>query len=114
VSVISTSLGRHSVCGWQFVAGGLPLLCRSVYDPPMRRTLMDILACPLCKAELRLEATTEEPAAAGDPSGPEVVEGSLTCTACGEVYPITGGIPNLLPPDLREAMAADAAKPSGH
>lgn len=80
----------------------------------MRRTLMDILACPLCKAELRLEATTEEPALAGDPSGPEVIEGSLTCTACGEIYPITEGIPNLLPPDLREAMAADAAKPSGH
>lgn len=80
----------------------------------MRRTLMDILACPLCKAELRLEATVEEPAAAGDPSGPEVIEGSLTCTACGEVYPISEGIPNLLPPDLRAAMAADAAQPSGH
>lgn len=67
---------------------------------------MDILACPLCKKELTLDATREE---AG-----EVIEGTLTCTACGEVYPITEGIPNLLPPDLRRAMEAEAAGPTGH
>lgn len=76
----------------------------------MQRNLMDILACPLCKAELTLAATREETT----PAGPEVIEGSLTCTSCSEVYPITEGIPNLLPPDLREAMAAEATKPSGH
>lgn len=72
----------------------------------MRRELMEILACPLCKAELRLDVTREE--------GGEVLDGSLTCTACGEVYPIADGIPNLLPPDLREAMAREASRPSGH
>ena len=56
---------------------------------------MDILVCPLCKAKLELAVTKED---AG-----EVVEGTLTCTACNERYPIEDGIPNLLPPDLRDA-----------
>ncbi len=72
----------------------------------MRRDLIDILACPLDKAELRLDATAE------DAEG-EVLAGALTCTQCGEAYPITDGIPNLLPPDLRDVMA-EAAGPSGH
>ncbi len=56
----------------------------------MHRNLMDILACPVCKAELELTATKEE--------GGEVIEGVLVCTKCGERYPIEGGVPNLLPP----------------
>lgn len=76
------------------------------YDDGMRRDLMDILACPLCKAPLTLAATRED--------GDEVIDGALTCSQCSEVYPITEGIPNLLPPDLREAMAAESSAPSGH
>ena len=72
----------------------------------MRHDLMDILACPLCKGALTLTSTRED---AGD-----VVEGSLHCATCGETYPITDGIPNLLPPDLRRAMESQAAQPSGH
>ena len=72
----------------------------------MRHDLMDILACPLCKGALTLSAMRED---AGD-----VVEGSLHCATCGETYPITDGIPNLLPPDLRRAMESQAAQPSGH
>ena len=30
----------------------------------------------------------------------------LVCTECGEAYPIEDGIPNLLPPDMREGTAA--------
>ena len=71
----------------------------------MRRDLLDILACPVCKSPLTLIATREE---AG-----EVVDGTLTCAACGEAYPIVEGIPNLLPPDLRRAMEQEAARPSG-
>ena len=71
----------------------------------MRRDLLDILACPIDKAELRLDATAED--------ADEVLTGTLTCTQCGEAYPITEGIPNLLPPDLRDVMA-EAAGPSGH
>ncbi|MCH8205415.1 MAG: methytransferase partner Trm112 [Chloroflexi bacterium] len=60
----------------------------------MKRELMDILACPVCRGTLSLEATEEE--------GDEVVQGSLTCESCGQTYPIEDTIPNLLPPELRE------------
>jgi len=55
---------------------------------------MEILICPLCKAELTLAANQEE--------GEEIIAGTLTCNNCGEVFPIEDGIPNLLPPDLRD------------
>ena len=54
---------------------------------------MDILACPLCRGELDLTVDRRE--------GDEIVEGSLRCTECGEVFPIEDTIPNLLPPELR-------------
>lgn len=60
----------------------------------MRHDLMDILVCPLCKGALHLEVTREEDG--------EIIEGSLTCPACNERYPIEDGIPNMLPPDLRD------------
>lgn len=63
----------------------------------MRRDLVEILACPLCHEPLTLHADREEDG--------EVIEGTLECTSCNERYPITDGIPNLLPPDLRQAMA---------
>ncbi len=73
----------------------------------MQRQLVEILACPVCKAALALAVTRED---AG-----EVLEGTFTCTACAEVYPIAEGIPNLLPPDLRRAMEATPPQPSpGH
>ena len=56
---------------------------------------MELLACPLCKAELTLTVVDEE---AG-----EILSGRLDCAACGETFPIESGIPNLLPPELREA-----------
>ena len=59
---------------------------------------MDILCCPLDKQELELEVDERD--------DEEVIEGRLTCTECGEVYPIEDGIPNLLPPDMREETAA--------
>jgi uncharacterized protein len=66
----------------------------------MRKDMMDILACPMCKSELQLTIDKEE--------GDEVVEGSLFCAKCDERYPIEDGIPNLLPPDLRRAAEAQA------
>lgn len=62
----------------------------------MRPGLLEILVCPLCKADLTLENGREDDAG-------EVVAGDLRCTACNEVYPIEDGIPNMLPPDLRSA-----------
>lgn len=70
----------------------------------MKETLMDILCCPLDKEELELEVIREDQSEGGDQSEEvrEVLEGQLTCTECGTEYQITDGIPNLLPPDMRE------------
>jgi uncharacterized protein YbaR (Trm112 family) len=64
----------------------------------MRKDMMDILVCPVDKATLTLNVTKED--------GNEVIEGTLTCTQCNEVYPIQDSIPNLLPPELRRSMEA--------
>ena len=66
----------------------------------MRKDLMDILACPMCKGELQLNVDEE--------NEEEVLRGALFCAACNETYPIDDGIPNLLPPDLRKAAEAQA------
>ena len=63
----------------------------------MKESLMDIICCPLDKQELELDETESDEQ--------EVLEGTLTCTECGETYPIEDGIPNLLPPDMRDAEA---------
>ena len=63
----------------------------------MRPDLMDLLACPLCKGELTLTVIAEAE------EGGEIVDGALGCAACDERFPIEDGIPNLLPPELREA-----------
>ncbi len=57
----------------------------------MKRELMDILACPVCKGELKLTVTQE--------NDREIVTGSLFCPKCNHAYPIEDTIPNLLPPD---------------
>ena len=59
----------------------------------MRRELMEVLACPVCKGQLELVVEQEE--------SEEVVTGQLICQACNETYPIEDSIPNLLPPHLR-------------
>jgi len=59
----------------------------------MKKDLMEILACPVCKSDLKLEVTEED--------DKEVITGTLKCTKCSETYPIRDAIPNLLPPDLR-------------
>jgi len=64
----------------------------------MKQSLMDIICCPLDKQELELDATETE-------DDEEVISGTLTCTECGETYPVEDGIPNLLPPDMRDVEA---------
>ena len=59
----------------------------------MKRSLLDILVCPLCKGELTLTVDHEEDG--------EIVTGSLRCDDCDEAYPIEDTIPNMLPPELR-------------
>lgn len=64
----------------------------------MKEALMDIICCPLDKQELELSVD--------DQDGDDVIAGTLTCTECGETYPIEEGIPNLLPPDMRDDIPA--------
>jgi len=61
----------------------------------IRKDLLDILACPLCKAAVRLE------------------DDWLVCTACGRRYPIREGIPAMRPEDavLPEEVPEDRAGP---
>lgn len=61
----------------------------------MRKDLVEILACPLCKSPLELSVQEE--------IEDEVISGQLTCSKCSEKYPIEDRIPNLLPPELRTA-----------
>lgn len=57
--------------------------------------LLDILACPSCRAEVKLE---------GD---------RIVCTSCGLRYPVRDGIPNLLVDDAeRPGTAGDAPERS--
>ncbi|MFA9517256.1 methytransferase partner Trm112 [Halopenitus sp. H-Gu1] len=64
----------------------------------MKESLLDVICCPLDKNELELDVE--------DRTDEEILEGTLTCTECGEAYPIEDGIPNLLPPDMREETSA--------
>ena len=59
---------------------------------------MEILCCPLDKHELELTVDQRDET--------EILAGTLSCTECGESYPIEDGIPNLLPPDMREEAPA--------
>lgn len=62
----------------------------------MKPSLLGILVCPSppCKDELTLTVDHEEDG--------EIVAGSLRCDACDEAFPIEDGIPNMLPPELRD------------
>jgi uncharacterized protein YbaR (Trm112 family) len=60
----------------------------------MKRELMKILACPVCKGDLELTVEKEE--------DEEIITGSLYCPKCQHSYPIVDTIPNLLPPEFNE------------
>ncbi len=55
----------------------------------MRRSLLPILCCPVCKGDLVLTVAEEDEK--------EILEGDLHCPVCQVHYPIEEGIPNLLP-----------------
>jgi uncharacterized protein YbaR (Trm112 family) len=55
----------------------------------MRRKILDILCCPVCKGDLALTVAIE--------NEQEILEGMLLCARCNVEYPIHEGIPNLLP-----------------
>ncbi|MDH7508190.1 MAG: methytransferase partner Trm112 [Methanomassiliicoccales archaeon] len=58
----------------------------------MKRRLLDILACPVCKhhpLELHVIEENEK----------EIVQGVLRCPKCQINYQIENGIPNMIPPE---------------
>lgn len=60
----------------------------------MKRRLLDILACPICKYyPLELLVFNEKE---------EIEEGLLVCNNCNRWYPIIEAIPHMLPDDLRD------------
>ena len=76
------------------------------YTPPpmaIDAELLEILACPLCKQEVKPVPFSEERRAAIRDKfrdkfrGEEpVVEGGLQCVKCGRIYPIVSDIPVML------------------
>jgi uncharacterized protein YbaR (Trm112 family) len=59
----------------------------------MRKELLSILACPVCKGKIELQIEKE--------NGDEILTGSLYCPRCKVNYPISDAIPNLLTPEQR-------------
>jgi uncharacterized protein YbaR (Trm112 family) len=55
----------------------------------MKKEIMDIICCPICKTDLELKIDNEK--------DNEIISGTLTCIKCKTVYPIKDAIPNLLP-----------------
>lgn len=79
------------------VTGAGRLLC--LYRPAklsqeggnkIKKSLVDILACPRCKGRLQLKVNEE--------SAGEVISGELCCSKCLRCYLIEDGIPRLLQP----------------
>lgn len=62
----------------------------------MKRSLLQLIVCPLCGGVLNGESFKE--------GGGEIISGVLTCGACGTGYPVIGGIPRLLPPALQSML----------
>ena len=60
----------------------------------MRKKLMEILACPICKhEELELTIFKEKD---------EIEAGIIFCPSCTRFYPIKNAIPHMLPDHLRK------------
>jgi uncharacterized protein len=59
----------------------------------MKKELMAILVCPVCKGKLELKVEKE--------NGVEVETGNIHCPRCKVNYPILDTVPNLLSPEQR-------------
>ncbi len=59
----------------------------------MRKSLLKILVCPICKSDLDLNISKQQKN--------EIILGELVCKKCKELFPIKNGIPHLLPKTLQ-------------
>src|SRR5438445_876797 len=71
----------------------------------MRRSLFDLLICPLCRAKDSVELLAEEE------NDREIVRGAIRCSSCLTRYPIENGIAVLLHPELHAPVRDEAALP---
>ncbi len=55
----------------------------------MKKAIIDILCCPVCKSDIILKVETEEK--------DDIIKGFFTCKKCNKVYKISEGIPDFLP-----------------
>lgn len=55
----------------------------------MKRWVLDIICCPVCKGSFIFSEM--------EGNDTDISEGLLTCSICKRCYPITSGIPDLLP-----------------
>ena len=71
------------------------------------KEFLEILACPACKTEVKLEAVPPAVHGTHSPAGTEPARSGerLVCVSCGRRYPIRDGIPVMLI-DEAEAPAA--------
>ncbi|WOF17180.1 Trm112 family protein [Methanoplanus sp. FWC-SCC4] len=65
----------------------------------MKMSTYDILCCPVCKGDLDLVVIKKETLESGEE---DVIEGTLRCGRCRVDYPISDGIPDLLPRENSE------------
>src|SRR4030066_1432196 len=56
----------------------------------MKRTTLDLLACPICTVELSLQVPIDNAI---------IKSGSLSCSACQKTYPIQNGMPRFIKAD---------------
>jgi len=57
----------------------------------LKRDLVNILCCPVCKGDLSLSVARQD--------ADEILAGTLHCGKCKKGYAVDEGIPNLLPAD---------------
>ncbi len=59
----------------------------------MNKEILDILACPECKGDLKIESAEKDTT--------EIINGRLICETCGLFFTIQGGVPNFLDADSK-------------
>ena len=75
-------------------------------DTAAARTLPVVSANPAAIPNTDTDAEGSRANPAAPASAAEILSGALTCPSCGAHYPIVDGIPNLLPPELRNTPPA--------
>ena len=70
----------------------------------MKERLLQYLACPACRARIRLAEVTAT-------DDREIMQGTLTCEGCSQTFPIKDGVPRFATmADVGEEKAAIASK----